>query len=1005
MTTYISKRHIIYIYFLLFFASGFSGLIYESIWSHYLKLFLGHAASAQTLVLSIFMLGLALGGYLSSRFERKIPNLLLTYAVVELLVGFAALLFHTVYVGATSLAYDAVIPNLGSPQLVELFKWTLGILLILPQSILLGATFPLMASGIVRYYPDHNGWNLSILYFSNSFGAALGVLINGFVFIPTLGLPGALLTGGIINVLVALGVYLAVKGEKEEDHQSAPEPARKTAALNFDLSFLSLRSMLLLTAAFTGTASFMYEIAWIRMLSLVFGSSTYSFEVMLSAFILGIALGGFWIRKHIDNFANPLAVLGRIQLIMGSLAAFSLVLYIACFDLMVWTRSALSLTEQGYFLFMLINYGSSALVMLPVTICAGMTLPLITKILIEHEGGTASIGRVYATNTLGSIFGVVLASQLVMPLLGLKPLVMGGALVDLALGCLLLYSTFGRARKFSFNISPALTVWVLIAVAFSLDPLTLSSGPFRSGRLFDASSSQVLYYQDGKSSTVSVVQHDNGLRAIANNGKPDAGLYVPDANGQMPPSANDEHTMMLLPILGLAHHPDARIVANVGFGSGLTAHTMLGAPIERLDSIEIEPAIIEGARYFESRVSRAYNDPRSNIIIGDAKTLLVNSGELYDLIIAEPSNPWVSGVANLFSDEYYSLTKRYLTENGIFLQWLQLYEIEERLVASIYKALRNNFEQVIFYQVSLTDTVLVASNSGQLDRPLDFQQFANSPMEPELRRIQINSVDDLRYRRLADQDLLDILFDVDSVTANSDYFPLVDSVAPMNMFTRTNSLSLLDLHRTYFIGNKSLAEGLIDNERLTPTPYIASLTARLSTHDLYQAVVAGDPARAQNAEIYQSAQMILNVLDDCAMSQPIAAPISNQVIELLLPRFRDLDFAELQLLTAAFTAPACLSMFTADAQAKLRMAEAYAQQDYDLLLDVMAESFGNTAIPQSALNQTLLSWAYIAAIETERFNDLIAMGIVYDIPQEQLPLELELLGAQFQQRALEAMLQ
>ncbi|MEQ8955844.1 MAG: spermidine synthase, partial [Gammaproteobacteria bacterium] len=584
---------------------------------------------------------------------------------------------------------------------------------------------------IVRYYPDHNGWNLSILYFSNSFGAALGVLINGFVFIPNFGLPGALLTGGVINVLVALGVYLAVKNEQEET-QPATRSKPISASVTFNLNRLSLRGAMLIVAMFTGTASFMYEIAWIRMLSLVFGSSTYSFEVMLSAFILGIALGGFWIRKRIDTFENPIAVLGRIQLVMGTLAALSLVLYMACFDLMVWTRSALSLTNEGYFLFMLINYGSSALVMLPVTICAGMTLPLITKILIEHENSTTSIGHVYASNTLGSIVGVVLASQIVLPLLGLKTLILSGALIDLALGCLLIYSTMGALRRFSFNTVPALGVWLIIAALFSLDQLTMASGPFRSGRLFDESSSEVIYYRDGKSSTVSVVQHDNGIRAIANNGKPDAGLYVPDANGEMPPSANDEHTMMLLPIIGLAHYPQAKSVANIGFGSGLTAHTILGADVDRVDSIEIEPAVIEGARFFESRVERAYTDPRSNIIIGDAKTVLVSNGELYDLIIAEPSNPWVSGVANLFTDQYYGLTRRYLTDNGIFLQWLQLYEIEERLVASIYKALRNNFDQVIFYQVSLTDTVLVASNSGNLNVPLNFEQFDNSGLESEL---------------------------------------------------------------------------------------------------------------------------------------------------------------------------------------------------------------------------------------------------------------------------------
>lgn len=1000
-----AKRHFIYIYFLLFFASGFSGLIYESIWSHYLKLFLGHAAFAQTLVLSIFMLGLALGGYLSSRFEKRIPNLLLTYAVVELLIGFAALIFHNVYLGASSLAYDVVIPGLGSPFAVELFKWTLGILLILPQSILLGATFPLMASGIVRYYPDHNGWNLSILYFSNSFGAALGVLVNGFIFIPQLGLPGALLTGGLINVVVALGVYLAVKNEREEEEDTSGQQVRSSATISFSLEGMPLRTAMLIVAAFTGTASFMYEIAWIRMLSLVFGSSTYSFEVMLSAFILGIALGGFWIRKRIDRFANPIAVLGRIQLVMGTLAAISLVLYMACFDLMVWTRSALNLTEQGYFLFMLINYGSSALVMLPVTICAGMTLPLITKILIEHENSTTSIGHVYASNTLGSIAGVVLASQLILPLLGLKTLVLSGALIDLALGCLLIYASVNTPRLRSINVTPALGAWLVVALLFSLDQLTMASGPFRSGRLFEAESSQVLFYQDGKSSTVSVVQHSNGIRAIANNGKPDAGLYVPDANGQLPPSSNDEHTMMLLPVLGLAHKPDAQLVANIGFGSGLTAHTMLGADVERVDTIEIEPAIIEGARLFESRVNRAYNDPRSNIIIGDAKTLLVSNGELYDLIIAEPSNPWVSGVANLFSDEYYGLTKRYLTEEGIFLQWLQLYEIEERLVASIYKALRNNFEQVVFYQVSLTDTVLVASNSGNLDAPLNFEQFRGATLEPELARIHINSVDDLLYRRLADQAVLDLLFEVESVSANSDYFPLVDSVAPMNMYTRTNSLSLLDLHRTYFMGSKSLTDGLIENSRLTPSQYIPSLTTRLASFNLYEVITNGDLDRAESPENYHAARLTLDVLADCNAGRSIPALSGQRVISQLLPRFRDLSFAELQQLTTLFTTPACLENFTPDVEAILGLATQFAQRDFDSYLNSMNELFRNTAIPQSPINQLLLAWAYIASIETGRFTDLIEMGIVYDVEQDELPVELELLGTQFQQHALEALIQ
>src|SRR5258705_8857483 len=183
------------VFFALFTISGFAGLIYESIWSHYLKLFLGHAAYAQTLVLAIFMGGMAIGSWLVSRFTQRIGNLLLGYAFAELGIGLLAIAFHRVFQMMTGWAFDTVMPALGGTG-VDLFKWGLASLLILPASILLGTTFPLMSAGIMRLYPEQSGRALSMLYFTNSFGAAIGVLASGFYLIDRIGLPGTILTAG-----------------------------------------------------------------------------------------------------------------------------------------------------------------------------------------------------------------------------------------------------------------------------------------------------------------------------------------------------------------------------------------------------------------------------------------------------------------------------------------------------------------------------------------------------------------------------------------------------------------------------------------------------------------------------------------------------------------------------------------------------------------------------------------------------------------------------------------
>src|SRR5471030_895637 len=673
------------IFFALFTVSGFAGLIYESIWSHYLKLFLGHAAYAQTLVLAIFMGGMALGSWVCSRFSGRWKNLLAGYALTEAVIGVCALAFQPLFVGATDAAFDSILPALGSESAATIFKWSLGTLIILPQSVLLGMTFPLMSGGLIRRHPHAPGASLAMLYFTNSLGAAIGVLASGFFMIEKLGLPGTIQAAGAINLALAALMCLIARGAEP------PAAAPISPDQDEDRGYFRL---LLATALLTGAASFIYEIGWIRMLSLVLGASTHSFELMLSAFIFGLACGGYWVKRRIDRTADPTRLLGVVQVVMGLLAIATLPLYGAMFDAMTWIMKGLARTETGYALYHVSSHVIALAIMFTATFYAGMTMPLITYALLRRGYGEKSIGAVYAANSLGAILGVFAAAHLGLPLLGLKDVIAAGAAIDTLLGVYLLWRAARERQVLSgghvvpavaggliappaagglvFPVAAGGVVALALVLAFGavkFDVHRMVSGVFRHGTIFTATDIKPLFYKDGKTPTVSLVEFAEGT-SIRTNAKSDGAI-----NLKAGPRVSDEVTTVLLAVLPLAFKPEAKNAAIIGMGTGLTTHTMLANPkIDAVDTIEIEPAMVEAARGFNARNANAYADPRSHIRIDDAKTFFSTYNVKYDIIISEPSNPWVSGVSSLFSSEFYHLVPRYLKPGGVLVQWFQLYE-------------------------------------------------------------------------------------------------------------------------------------------------------------------------------------------------------------------------------------------------------------------------------------------------------------------------------------------
>lgn len=762
----------------LFLLSGAAGLIYELVWSRYLALFVGHAAYAQALVIGIYLGGMALGALAAGARSTRLRHPLAWYAGAEGVLAVLGVLFHFGYEGATGLAYSTLFPATTGSWMLGLTKWGLAALLILPQSVILGATFPLMTAAAVRARPSRAGRSVASFYFVNSLGGAIGVLIGGFVLVARFGLPGTSVSAAALNLVAALGAYMVWRAGAGEAGITAapairPEPVRDRFA---GVAVSPAWALMLGVAALTAVASFAYEIGWIRLLSLAMGSATHAFELMLSAFIFGLAVGALLIRWRIDREPAPRRLLGWIQWLMGLAALATLPGYTLTFDAMAglvgWLESG-----GSYDLFNLARYGLGLAVMLPSTLLAGMTLPLITSILLRSGAGERAIGAVYGANTLGAIVGVALASTTLMPWLGLKGLLVAGATLDMGLGVVLL-----RPRPAGGRVPVRATLTVATAViavlalwGIRLDRAVLTSGVFRHGAIDE--DRQILFYQDGRTATVSAhVTGWDSLVVLSTNGKPDASLtrgWITGDRPDRPVYQQDEGTQFLSPLVALAHAPAAEAAAVIGHGSGISAHFLLGSRIlEELVTVEIEPEMFRGSRVYMPANRRVFEDPRSTRVVADAKSYFAQAGRRFDLILSEPSNPWVSGASTLFSQEFYRRVRGYLAPDGVFAQWFHLYEMSDDLVASVLAAVHASFPAYRIFVTADTDILIVAGNGSRLPEP-DWSVFDRPEVARSLRHIPALTAPFLAATRVADGATLAPLLRR-WPTPNSDLYPVLD---------------------------------------------------------------------------------------------------------------------------------------------------------------------------------------------------------------------------------------
>jgi spermidine synthase len=546
-----------------------------------------------------------------------------------------------------------------------------------------------------------------------------------------------------------------------------------------------------------------FEVAWVRLLSMVMGSSTYSFSVMLSAFIAGLALGSYLVSRGVCRRWTP----GLALALAEAGVSLSILMTLPLYERLPWVflilDRMLSHTPVNFYIFEGIKFLFSFSLMLLPTCFLGMTLPLAADAFSSGPGRRGQdVGSVFSWNALGNVLGAISAGLWLMPALGLKRLIETGMAVDLALASALLW-VFARWRS-GQKAAALCACWLAftgyLILSPSWDQALMTSGGFRSlpgmhyptyqGFRKSLKSLRVRYYKDDAETTVAVLESPSVGLALKLNGKVDA-----TSSGDMPNQILMSHIPLLL-------KPDAKDALLVGLGSGVTAGSALRHPLERLDVVEISGGVAEAARIFKDYNYDALSEPRLALHIEDAHAFIHNSSRRYDLIMSEPSNAWVAGIGDLFTTEFYREAKARLKDGGLMAQWIHLYEMNDATVQLVLHTFASEFQDLTLWETTPGNDIIVIGSKGPLQ--VDFKamekRFALKPVRADLARVGIEDLQDLLSLEVAAGAPLAKRFD--SGPLNEEKFPILEYQAPKTYFLQTYA-KMMDLRP------RSDAQGLL----------------------------------------------------------------------------------------------------------------------------------------------------------------------------------------------------
>src|SRR5262245_9685173 len=727
-----------------FFLSGSSGLILESLWTRKLGLVFGSTTLAISTVLATFMGGLGLGSYLAGRYADRIKNPVRAYAAAEAGIGLYALLIPVIlwaYPGFNAWMYRVFGDRW---LLLSIVRFVGSAALLLVPTTLMGATLPILARHFVTrpWELRRSGLRIGTLYAVNLLGAVGGAFFSGFVFLPLIGVTWTNITAASFNLTLAAAIVIARRRLPDADVGAATADERlDVAAVEAHQESMALppppaidaRSRRAAVVAFgiSGATAMTLQVLWTRMLAVLLGASVYTFTLILLSFLTGLGTGSAVFARTSQRTRHPIRWLAFLHVATAGVIGLS---YLVA-DKIPYIFTWLIKSTIGAEAILFCQFSLASLILLPATILMGGVFPLTVRVV---TGGLDSVGKdvgnAYAVNTIGAIVGAFVSGFVVLRRLGLDKGIYVAVLFDLALAALL----FGVApemsrRRRQSGIATVVAVALLGLVIPRWDLGSFTSGFFRVSIAREYINRKVhkrnwqipelMFYEDGMATTVTVDRWDK-IYSLKNNGKVDA-----SNDADMP----TQIVVGLLPFLFYSQ-PQPPKAALVGYGSGVTAGAMTQYPIASLEIVELEEAVYRAARFFDNDNHRPLQNPKVTARVGDGRNFLTQRSDKFDVIVSEPSNPWLTGVSNLFTREYFRLVKSRLAEHGIFCQWAQLHEMAPWNIKTILGTVRSEFPYVYVFAAEdwSSDTILI----GSLDPlPLDYDVVERALRDPTTRAV------------------------------------------------------------------------------------------------------------------------------------------------------------------------------------------------------------------------------------------------------------------------------
>jgi len=743
--------------FLFFFISGATGLVYEVIWTRLLTLVMGNTHYSIATVLTAFMGGLALGSYAGGKVIDRFFNPLAIYALLEGAIGFYCLAIPGFIDWASPLFKSIYLNSESSYIAVSFYRFLIcGSILLIPTTFM-GATLPIL-SKFVSSEPGTIGRDVGTLYGMNTFGAVFGAATSAYVFMRLLGVSATIQLAAGCNIGIAIIIFLLFRpGWSRPPAQGRSEHAdnasrsagggvlqAKTADSSQGIDLFPppeggwKERFILLAFGVSGFCALVYQLTWNRILSLLLGSSVYAFSLILSIFILGLALGTVCFARWVTRMRDLVKVFGFLQIGIGCSALTALPFFGEIPFVNRWVYQNWDIDFAAVQLSNLLIVFS--LLILP-TFFMGAQFPVVVKLMTRGLSNLGrDVGRIYASNTVGTIIGSFLGGFFMVPVLGIQNSVFTAVFINILLALGLLYSSKSLKASIKLYGLPLIflvCLWGGVSMN-AWDKAVISSGSFMPYRIKDlheaeAGTNKILFYREGTHTTVTTELAVSGNIFLRVNGKTDASLAL------------DMRTQLLSGYLPMFFQKNPQSVLVIGQGSGITLGAVEQFPAtKQIDLVEISPAVIEGSRFFDPFNHQALDDDRLTLILEDGRNHVALSDRKYDVIISEPSNPWISGVGALFTLDFFQLLRNRLTEQGVACIWVHT-NMSPESFKSILRSFSTVFPHVSMWESIVGDDYLLIGSPKEYGLPYEKVDnfLKQESIGQDLKRIGIHSVQDL----------------------------------------------------------------------------------------------------------------------------------------------------------------------------------------------------------------------------------------------------------------------